>query len=101
MARATWKPHVKHGELDTKDREKLPDSVYAFPKQRKEPLTDASHVRNALARFDQVEGVSETEREVAFANIKKAAKHFGVEMDEKSWKDLGKKPHTKNPAHEK
>jgi hypothetical protein len=86
--------------LDAADREKLPDSTYAFPKQRKEPLTDASHVQNALARFDQVEDVSDTDRELAFANIKKAARHFGVDVDESSWKDLGKKPHTRNPAHD-
>ena len=74
-AATTWRPHTRHGELDTSDREALPDSVYAFPKQRKEPLTDASHVRNALARFDQVQDVSDTDRELAFANIKKAAAH--------------------------
>jgi hypothetical protein len=85
--RATWKPHVKHGRL-TKQSD-LPDSVYAFPKERKEPLTDARHVRNALARFDQVEGVTKAERELAFANIKKAAKYFDVELSEKSAKDLG------------
>lgn len=99
MTNATWKPHTKHGDLDTKDRDELPNSVYAFPKQRKEPLTDAEHVRNALARFDQVEGVSDADRELAFKNILKAAKHFDIEVDEKNWRDLGKKPHTKNPAH--
>jgi hypothetical protein len=97
--RTTWKPRTRHGELDTADRESLPDSVYAFPKQRKEPLTDASHVRNALARFDQVEDVSDADRELAFANIKKAASHYGVDMDEHSWRDLGKRPHTRNPSH--
>jgi hypothetical protein len=95
----TWKPHTRHGELDTADRDSLPESVYAFPKQRKEPLTDASHVRNALARFDQVQDVSDDDRELAFANIKKAAKHFDVEMDETNWHDLGKRPHTRNEAH--
>jgi hypothetical protein len=95
----TWKPHIKHGELDTQDRGELPDSVYAFPKQRKEPLTDAEHVRNALARFDQVTGVSDDDRDLAFANILKAARHFGVIVDEDNWHQLGKKPHTKNPAH--
>ncbi len=98
--RATWKPRTKHGELDTADRESLPDTVYAFPKQRKEPLTDASHVSNALARFDQVEDVSDSERELAFANIKKAAEHYGVDVEEGSWKDLGKRPHTRNCAHD-
>lgn len=93
----TWKPHEEHGELDTQDRKELPDSVYAFPKQRKEPLTDASHVRNAIARFDQVTGVSDEDRELAFANIKKAARHYQVEIEETRWQDLGKQPHTKNP----
>ena len=89
-AKATWKPHTTHGELSTSERDKLPESVFAFPKQRKEPLTDASHVRNALARFDQVEDASDDDRDLAFTNIKKAAEHFKVDMEEKSWHDLGK-----------
>lgn len=71
--KTTWKPHTEHGELDTKERKELPDSVYAFPKQRKEPLTDASHVKNALARFDQVQDVSDEDRDLAFENIKKGS----------------------------
>jgi len=98
MARATWEPHTKHGDLS--DRSDLPDCVFAIPKKRKMPLTDASHVRNAIARFDQMEDVSDEDRELAFANIKKAAKHYDVEMKETSWHDLGKKPHTKNPSQE-
>jgi hypothetical protein len=98
-AKTTWKPHTApHGKLDTADSNALPDSVFAFPEQRKEPLTDASHVRNAIARFDQVKDVSDTDRELAFANIKKAAKHFEVDMQEESWHQLGKHPHTKNSA---
>jgi uncharacterized protein DUF6582 len=89
---ATWEPHEKHGELT--ERSDLPDSVFAFPKQRKEPITDASHVRNAIARFDQTIGVSDQDRELAFANIKKAATHYGVDMTETSWKELGKRPST-------
>jgi hypothetical protein len=99
MANATWKPYTKHGELNTKDREELPTSVFAFPRQRKEPMTDADHVRNALARFDQVKDVSDEERDVAFANILKAAKHFGISVEENNWRQLGKKAHTKNTAH--
>lgn len=99
--KTTWKPHTQHGELDTRERDRLPDSVFAFPKQRKEPLTDAEHVRNALARFDQVEDVSDADRDLAFANIKKAAEYYGVEVAERSWRELGKRPHTKNPAHER
>jgi hypothetical protein len=81
---------VKHGTLDTADRDDLPDSAYAFPGKRKEPLTDAAHVRNALARFDQVDDVSDAERDEAFANIKAAAAHFHVTVGEKSWHELGK-----------
>ena len=78
-------------ELDAKDREELKDSQYAFPKERKEPLNDADHVRNAMARFDQVEGVSDSERDEAWTRIKRAAKKHGVEVQEKSWRELGKK----------
>jgi hypothetical protein len=81
-------PHTEHGDLTT--RSNLPKSVFAFPRQRKEPLTDASHVKNALARFDQVEGVSDPDRDLAFANIKKAAAHYGVDIGEKSWRELGR-----------
>src|SRR5690349_14035556 len=99
--KTTWRPRSeKHRILDAADRDKLPDSAYAFPKQRKEPLTDASHVRNALARFDQVQDVSDADREQAFANIKKAAEHYGVDVEEDSWRDLGKRPHTRNRAHD-
>jgi hypothetical protein len=96
----TWEPYTEHGDLDSKDREELPDSAYAFPKQRKEPLTDASHVKNALARFDQVQDVSDEDRDLAFRNIKKAADYYGIDVEEENWHQLGKKPHTKNPAHE-
>jgi hypothetical protein len=98
MPKTTWKPHTQHGELDTDERNELPESVFAFPEQRKVPLTDADHVRNALARFDQVKDVSDAARDVAFANIKKAAEHYGVDVAEDNWRQLGKRPHTKNPA---
>jgi hypothetical protein len=87
---ATWVPHEKHGQLT--EQSDLPDTVYAFPKQRKEPLTDAQHVRNAVARFDQVTNVSDVDRALAFTNIEKAAKHYGVDLSETSWRDLGVHP---------
>ncbi|MDP9037998.1 MAG: hypothetical protein M3O02_01830 [Acidobacteriota bacterium] len=87
--------------LSTEDRKEIGDSKYAFPEQRKEPLNDAAHVRNAIARFDQVKGVSDADREQAFHRIKAAAKKFGVDMAETSWKQLGGKPHTTNSAHTK
>jgi hypothetical protein len=86
--KSTWKPTKEDGKLSTADKNDLPESAFAFPKQRKEPLTDAGHVRNAIARFDQVEGVSDEDRELAWANIKKAAEHFKVDVNEKSWREL-------------
>lgn len=104
--KTTWRP--PHGEtdknhnhrLDASERNDLPDSAYALPEQRKLPVTDAAHVRAALARFDQVEGIGDADRELAFANLQKAAKHFGVEVAEERWQELGRHPHTRNPAHE-
>jgi hypothetical protein len=78
-------------ELNEAQRDKLDEDQFAFPKERKEPLNNASHVRNAIARFDQVEGVSDHERDEAWKRIKKAADKHGVEVHEKSWHELGKK----------
>lgn len=77
-------------ELSEAQRDRLDEDKYAFPKERKEPLTDADHVRNAMARFNQVEGVSDDERDEAWGRIKRAAKKHGVEVHEKSWRELGK-----------
>jgi hypothetical protein len=77
--------------LDADDVKELESSDFAFPKERKEPLNDASHVRNAIARFNQVEGVSDDERDAAWRRIKKAADKHGVDVQEKSWREIGKK----------
>jgi hypothetical protein len=63
---------------------------FAFPKERKEPLNDASHVRNAIARFDQVEGVSDSEREAAWRRIRAAARRYGVDVTARGWRSLMK-----------
>jgi hypothetical protein len=75
--------------LSTADQDKLPDSAFAFPKERKEPLTDAKHIRNAIARFDQVEGITDAEKDAAWKRIIKNAKKFDVEVHESSWRELG------------
>ena len=75
--------------LDAEDRDKLPANAFAFPATRKEPLIDAKHVRNAIARFDQVEGVTDAERDAAWQRILAAAKRFGVEVSEGDWRELG------------
>lgn len=84
--KATWEPCEEHGRLAS--RSNLPDSVFAFPKQRKEPLTDGQHVRNAVARFGQVINLSDADRALAFANIEKAAKHYNVDLSETDWRQL-------------
>ncbi len=75
-------------KLSDKDRENLPESAFAFPSKRKEPLVDARHVQEAVARFDQVEDVSNKERDEAWKRIQQAAKKFDVELQEKNWHEL-------------
>ena len=74
--------------LSTAEQDRLPENEFAFPRERKEPLTDARHVRNAVARFDQVEGVSDAERDDAWKRILAAAKRYDVDVSERSWRDL-------------
>jgi hypothetical protein len=84
---ATNKPSK---DMNAAEKDSLSDQEFAFPKERKEPLTDARHVRNAIARFDQVEGVSDAERDQAWRRILAAAKRYDVEVSEASWRDLAK-----------
>ena len=79
-------------ELETRDRNAMPTGEFAFPKERKLPLNDAKHVRNAVARFDQVKEVSDSERDAAWKRIETAARKFDVELHESGWRELGK-PH--------
>jgi hypothetical protein len=66
----------------------MESSEFAFPDERKEPLTDAAHVRNAIARFDQVEGVSDQERDQAWQRIRVAARRYDVEVSADDWREL-------------
>jgi hypothetical protein len=90
-ARARGQDIPRRGEgMSTADENRLPGKEFAFPKERKEPLTDARHVRNAIARFDQVEGVSDAERDRAWKRILAAAERYNVEVSASSWRDLAK-----------
>jgi hypothetical protein len=75
-------------KINETKREEISTGEFAFPKQRKEPLHDAAHVRNAIARFNQVEGVTDEERDEAWKRIKHAASRFNVEVNERSWREL-------------
>lgn len=80
-------PRQRQG-FSTAEENRMDDSEFAFPRERKEPLTDARHVRNAIARFDQVEGVSDAERDEAWRRILAAAKRYDVDVSESSWREL-------------
>jgi cell division protein FtsX len=98
MLKPTWKifSPATHGRLSTVEKNALPATVFAFPQTRKEPMTDAAHVRDAMARFDQVGEVTDSERDLAFANLQKAAGHFNIQMKETNWRQFG----SQHPRHE-
>ena len=85
---ASTRSRSRTDALTTAQKNDLPDSAFAFPEQRKEPLTDAKHVRNAVARFDQVEGVSNAERDRAWRRIRAAARKYDVEIEARGWRQL-------------
>lgn len=74
--------------LSERKRDRMPADKFAFPKKRKEPLNDASHVRNAVARFDQVGGVSDSERDAAWKRIRAAARKYDVHIEARGWRQL-------------
>jgi hypothetical protein len=82
-------------KLTEQKRDKISEDKFAFPKEEKEPLNDASHVRNAIARFNQVKGVTDAERDAAWKRIRSAAKKYGVEVGETDWRELSKGGKTK------
>jgi len=97
-ARARGARIPRQGEgMSTSEENRLRESEFAFPEDRKEPLTDAAHVRNAIARFDQVEGVSDAQRDRAWKRIKAAAERHGIEVSASDWRELfaGGKAHNR------
>jgi hypothetical protein len=70
-------------ELDTEDRNKLRDSQFAYVDKSGEghlPIHDESHVRNAMARWNQTEFESASKKEGARRKIVSAAKKHGFEI---------------------
>ena len=67
--------------LDAKKRASLPNSAFAYVDSqgnRRLPINDEAHVRNALSRFNQVKFESEEARERAFRRLLKAATDYGI-----------------------
>jgi class 3 adenylate cyclase len=67
--------------LKARERAQLPDSAFAYidsKGKRRLPIHDASHVRNALARFGQVTFEDEEARDRARSRLLRAAKRHGI-----------------------
>ena len=68
-------------QLAASARARLPDSAFAYVDsqgRRRLPIHDASHVRNALARFDQTAFADDVARERARQRLLRAAKKYGI-----------------------
>jgi hypothetical protein len=80
-------------KLSTEEREELPASEYACPIDKKLPINDAAHVRNAMARFDQVI-TNKCHPAEARKRIVAAAKKYGIDVKDfenvKKFKDTSK-----------
>ena len=74
--------------INQEKRDSVSSIKFAFPKEKKEPLIDAAHVRNAIARFNQVQDVTDSERDAAWKRILGAAKKFSVDVEETDWREL-------------
>ena len=68
-------------QLSSRKRAKLPKTAFAYVDskgRRRLPINDESHVRNALARFNQVAFEDESAREQARKKLLIAAKKYGI-----------------------
>ena len=73
--------------LTEKQRDKLTPSQFAYIDSdggEHLPINDESHVRNAIARFNQTEFESQAAKERARKKVLSAAKRFDIEVDEDS-----------------
>jgi hypothetical protein len=74
-------------ELTTEKRDDLRDSSFAYIDRQGErhlPINDASHVRNAISRFDQTDFQSKTAKHDAATKIIAAAKRHDIEVSDDS-----------------
>jgi len=85
-ASITWAPlpatydQNDNGKLDPRERRALPDTAFAFRRQRELPLVDEEFVRQAIEEFGPVLDATPGELRIAAANIRAAAAHFGVNI---------------------
>jgi hypothetical protein len=70
-------------ELDARDRDKLRKSQFAYVDKDGEghlPINDESHIRNAMARWNQTDFESASKKEGARRKIVGAARKHGIEV---------------------
>lgn len=70
-------------ELDTKDREKLRSSQFAYVDAKGGehlPINDEPHIRNAMSRWNQTDFESPSKKEAARKKIVAAAHDHGIEI---------------------
>ena len=78
-------------KLSEKDRRKIARKRFCLPQGAQRASCRCTSCQEAVARFDQVEDVTNKERDEAWKRIQKAAKKFDVELEEKDWRDLFKR----------
>lgn len=79
--------NMEKAKLKSKDRKALSDGDFAYIDSKGDkhlPINDASHVRNALARFNQTHFESSEAKSKAHAKIVARAKEMGVEVSEET-----------------
>lgn len=89
LATADDNTSVKHTPQSVRDT--LPESAFAFVGKRKILINHRGNVESGIARFKEVQDVSDDERDAAWTRLKRAAAQFGMTCPD-SWRDIGKKP---------
>ena len=89
-ARAERRSKIEGARTKTVDGKNLTEDKFAFVGDKdktetwKLPIHDADHVRNALARFNQTEGIPADQKATVYRRIKAAAKKFGIEVSDEN-----------------
>lgn len=82
-----WTP--PHADLDPESSSGWPDSLFANPLKRRGPLLNARYVSLVIRCFD-VFADNDAEREIAYARLVAAARHFEVPLSARSWRELAR-----------
>jgi hypothetical protein len=70
------------------ESDRLTDAEFPFPAERNEPINVAARLSSAIARFDQGQGVTDSERGAGCDRVKTAASKYRVHVSVNDWRDL-------------